>query len=177
MTIVKRIWDLRGELQIAIFNKDEQKFKEVRRELNSPGLEFEVMQTKTASLYKELDKIGSYDVLSRPKQLEKLKANVVNLRMCRINDRKVHPKFGEEESVLHTIWVLRSKFERLKYYCEKYPNDIDQNQELYQDIISIITNLLNNSTKYFTSHAEHDAMLNIQEEINIFFDNRKLEIN
>ena len=177
MTIVKTIWDLRGELQIAINNKDEQKFREVRRELNSPGLEFEVMQTKIASSYQELETDAGHDILSRPKQLEKIRDNVKYLRLCRMENRKIHPKFGKEESVLHTIWELRSKFERLKYCFQKYDKNFKSNEDLYMEIITTITYLLENPTKYFTSYAEHDAMLNIKEEINVFFNKAVLEVN
>lgn len=169
MTTVKKIWDLRGELQVAIINKDEQKFIEVRNALSSPGLEFEVMQTKIATKYIDLGKELNDYVLEKPQQLEKLKNNVNYLRLCRMNNRKTYPRFGEEESVLHSIWVIRSKFERLKHYCKINIDKVVENKDLYEEIMQQINKLLENPYKYFGSFAEHDAMLNIKEEITLFF--------
>lgn len=169
MTMVKKIWELRGELQTAIIDKDEQGFKNIKKTLNSQSLEFEVMQTKIATKYEDLDKEWHNDILDRPKQLEKLKSNVAYLRLCRIDNRKVHPQFGEEESVMHTIWVLRSKFEKLKHYCKTRPQEVEANNQLYEEIMQTIMELVENPTKYFTSHDEHDAMLSIKEDVRLYF--------
>lgn len=169
MTTVKKIWDLRGELQLAIIEKDEQKFIEVSKALSSPGLEFEVMQTKIATRYKDLDKEFNGNILEKPQQLENLKNNVNHLMLCRMKNRKKYPEFGEEESVLHSIWVIRSKFERLKHYCKIETDKVVVNEDLYEEIMQQINKLLDNPYKYFGSFAEHDAMLNIKEEITLFF--------
>ena len=169
MTTVKKIWNLRGDLQIAIKDKDEQKFIEVKKVLSSPGLEFEVMQTKIATKYKDLDKELNDNVLEKPQQLEKLKNNVNYLRLCIMQNRKTYPKFGEEESVLHSIWVLRSKFEKLQHYSKIHSDQVTENTALYEEIMQQINMLLANPYKYFGSFAEHDAMLNIKEEITLFY--------
>ena len=165
MTLVKRIWDLRGQVQKAINNKNFDELEQVVNELQSSSFEFAVVNSRIASAYSW--KRDVLDIEERANRIKPIINNVKNLLEYRKGDKTINLDFGNNDCVMHTIWIMRAKFERLQYLCEKSISK-EEAENLYKELMNLCS-LLKGEFKSFYSDDDLDAIYNIKEEINGYY--------
>ena len=176
MTLIKRIWILRGELQQGIQEKSERIFAQILEILKCPGFEFEVMNSKMATHYLDILENDFEKILDRPTHITKIINNVKNLQDFRLGKRVASVNFGEEDCPMHTLWNARAKFEKLKYHCDKYKEDLQSNYELFYEINQTLKYLIDFGTKHL-SDDETLMLMAIREYVVEFYDKYTAEWN
>lgn len=174
MTLIKRIWLLRGDVQNGINEKSERIFAQVLTVLQCPGFEFEVINSKMATNYLDILENDFSKVLDRPTYIAKIVNNVKNLQDFRFGKKISNLAFGDEDCPMHTLWVARAKFEKLKFNCERNKEDLQSNYELFEEI-NMTLNLLIDFAKKHLSDDEELTLMAIREYVLLFYDSYKAE--
>ena len=170
MTLIKRIWLLRGDVQTAIVEKNEQMFAQILTALQSHSFEFEVMCSKFATNYIDIVKNDYTNVEDRANYIKKLVNNVNNLKAYRFGDKTVDFDFGGQDCPMHSLWVMRANFEKLKHKCLKYSNNVRENCELFNEVYETGKNMLK-AIRCYGNTDEELALMNILDEVRSYYDN------
>jgi len=158
-SLIEKVWLLRADVQTAIVNRNKEKFIKV---INT--LEFYMIAPSDA-ISPLLESYNEDKELRVTEVIQQIIQNVKNLREYRFGNKAVNYNFGVEKCPMHTIWVLRAKFEKLKYNCKTNLKNTNLNFSLFQEIKNTITFLL----EHFKDTEEEISIKNISKEVNRFF--------